>query len=154
MICFYIFHSFSDPHSAQATNSIWLQDVLRHPPPYPMIALPPNGGYWLEDANFKRPDMRHWINKDECDKTAKEYRTHYKGLEHQNYYGLDSTENPIVVSVKLDANGCYDLIIRNNEGSQIACVRESPASGLKKKSSRFFSNFPSKRQILSQFHLA
>ena len=95
-----------------------------------MIALPPNGGYWLEDVNFKRPDLRHWINKDECDKTAKEYRSHFKSLEHQNYYGLDSTENPIVLSVKLDSNtGCYDLIIRTNEGNQIACVRESPTSG-------------------------
>ena len=39
-------------------GSTWLQDVVRHPPPYPMIALPPNGGYWLEDVNFKRPDLR------------------------------------------------------------------------------------------------
>ena len=110
-------------------GSTWLQDVVRHPPPYPMIALPPNGGYWLEDVNFKRPDLRHWINKDDCDKTAKEYRSHFKGLEHQNYYGLDSNETPIVVSVKLDTNGCYDLIVRTNDGNQIACVKESPASG-------------------------
>ena len=74
--------------------------------------------------------FRHWINKDDCDKSAKEYRSHFKGLEHQNYYGLDSNETPIVVSVKLDTNtGCYDLIVRTNDGNQIACVRESPTSG-------------------------
>ena len=74
--------------------------------------------------------FRHWINKDDCDKSAKEYRSHFKGLEHQNYYGLDSNETPIVVSVKLDTNtGCYDLIVRTNDGNQIACVKESPASG-------------------------
>ena len=35
-----------------------------------------------------------------------------------------------MVSVKLDGHtGCYDLIVRTNDGNQIACVKESPASG-------------------------
>ena len=107
-------------------NINWLQDVLRHPPPYPMIAVPPAGGFWLEDT--KRPsnsNQAHWISKEEVDKVAKAYRTHFKGQEHMNYYGVDSTENPVLVSVKLDSNGCYDLIIRTNESNQVACLKES-----------------------------
>ena len=95
----------------EAMANLWLQDVLRHPPPYPMIAVPPTGGYWLEDS--LRPDPRSWMSKEESDKIAKAYRTQFKGREHQNYYGLDSTENPIVISVKLDPNnGFYDIVIR------------------------------------------
>ena len=103
-------------------NINWLQDVLRHPPPYPMIAVPPAGGFWLEDSKRLSPN---WTSKEEVDKVAKAYRTHFKGQEHMNYYGVDSTENPVLVSVKLDANGCYDLIIRTNESNQVACLKES-----------------------------
>ena len=104
----------------------WLQDVLRHPPPYPMIAVPPNGGYWLEDKC--RSDPRTWVSKDECEKAAKAFRNHFKGREHQNYYGLDSTENPIVISVKLDpSNSVFDIVIRTNDSTQLACVKESQA---------------------------
>jgi len=106
----------------------WLQDVLRHPPPYPMIAVPPNGGYWLEASEgSKRPDPRCWISKEDCDKSAKAFANQFKGQEHQNYYGLDSTENPIVISVKLDPNGFFDVVIRTNEKTEVACVKESQA---------------------------
>jgi RAP1 GTPase activating protein 1 len=108
----------------------WLQDVLRHPPPYPMIAVPPNGGYWLEvPAESKRLHKRLWISKDECDKTTKAYADKFKGHEHQNYYGLDSSENPIVVSVKLDASkNLFDVIIRTNEKTEVCSVKENKAS--------------------------
>ena len=103
-------------------NINWLQDVLRHPPPYPMIAVPPSGGFWLEDS---KRFGGSWVSKEEVDKVAKAYRTHFKGQEHMNYYGVDSVENPVLVSVKLDSNGCYDLIIRTNESNQVACLKES-----------------------------
>lgn len=109
-------------------SNLWLQDVLRHPPPYPMIAIPPNGGYWLEqDSNIKRPAIdRSWVSKDELDKTAKAYNSQFKGRDHQNFYGIDSTENPIVISVKLDPhNRFYDLVIRTNDSTQMACLKES-----------------------------
>ena len=115
----------------EAMANLWLQDVLRHPPPYPMIAVPPTGGYWLEDHSTRSsPDPRSWISKEENDRLAKAYRTQFKGREHQNYYGLDSTENPIVISVKLDqhSNGFYDIIIRTNDSHHMACVKESPAA--------------------------
>lgn len=109
------------------SSNLWLQDVLRHPPPYPMIAIPPNGGFWLEqDSNIKRPNDRSWVSKDELDKTAKAYSASFRGREHQNFYGIDSTENPIVISVKLDLhNRFYDLVIRTNDSTQIACLKES-----------------------------
>ncbi len=107
-------------------NINWLQDVLRHPPPYPMIAVPPAGGFWLEDSGKRLISQSvNWTSKDEVDKVAKAYRTHFKGQEHMNYYGVDSTENPVLVSVKLDVNGCYDLIIRTNDSNQVACLKES-----------------------------
>lgn len=112
--------------NSDSMANLWLQDVLRHPPPYPMIALPPNGGFWLEDS--KRIDLRTWVSKEDLDKAAKSYGSQYKGREHQNYYGIDSTENPIVISVKLDPeNGFYDLVIRTNESTQIGCLKESQA---------------------------
>ena len=96
--------------------------------PYPMIAVSPNGDYWLEASEgSKRPDPRCWISKEDCDKSAKTFANQFKGQEHQNYYGLDSTENPIVISVKLDPNGFFDVVIRTNEKTEVACVKESQA---------------------------
>ena len=115
---------------AHNSNNLWLQDVLRHPPPYPMIAVPPSGGYWLEDSNSaKIRQVGTWVSKEEVDKVAKAYRSHFKGREHQNYYGIDSLENPIVISVKFDsAQGLYDLVIRTNESTLLTRVKESPNS--------------------------
>ena len=114
------------PRNSQNLENPWLQDVLRHPPPYPMIAVPPSGGYWLEDPANQRPNS--WVSKEESEKAAKAFRNQFKGREHQNYYGLDSTENPIVISVKLDThNEVFDVVIRTNESTSTVCVKESQA---------------------------
>ena len=76
----------SQSDSRQNSSKQMLQRILKHPPPYPMIAVPPNGGYWLEvPAESKRLHKRLWISKDECDKTTKAYADKFKGHEHQNY---------------------------------------------------------------------
>ena len=53
-----------------------------------MIAVPPNGGYWLEASESKRPDPRSWISKEDCDKAAKTYGDQFKDQNHQAWMNI------------------------------------------------------------------
>ena len=77
------------------------QDTLKHPPPYPTIVLPPNGGYWIEsnDATLDVDDVDVDI---EVDETSRIYRAHFLGYEHYNFYGTDEQlGTSVMVSLKV-----------------------------------------------------
>ena len=65
------------------------QDTLKHPPPYPTIVLPPNGGWWLETPDAGVDDVDDVDVDIEVDDTSRIYRAHFLGYEHYNFYGTD-----------------------------------------------------------------
>nr|CAD7444328.1 unnamed protein product [Timema bartmani] len=82
--------SSSSPPAPSTTNTSrrLLEEVLQRPAPYPMIVLPPGGGYWLDgqdhDCPFDprgQPILPHnaWRSKIETDDTAKCYRRFFVG---------------------------------------------------------------------------
>lgn len=83
-----------------------LEETLRGRVPYPMIVLPPGGGYWLDGLeNESRQNAQHgptapWRSKIECDDTAKCYRRSFLGREHSNFVGVDNDLGPVLLSTK------------------------------------------------------
>ena len=66
----------------------WLLQMLKKPGPYPMIALPPGGGYWVDGVEHNcqldtegNPVLSDITGKPmlEMDETAKCYRRHMLG---------------------------------------------------------------------------
>ncbi|XP_064611477.1 rap1 GTPase-activating protein 1-like isoform X3 [Liolophura sinensis] len=92
------------------TNQELVEEVLKKPGPYPMIVLPPGGGYWQDgsehecqldsDGNPIIPQTSPSKVKLETDETAQCYRKHFLGKEHFNYYSYDESLGPIVLSYK------------------------------------------------------
>ena len=92
--------------SHHSLSSYRLESVLRRPPPYPMVVLPQDGGYWCDPVNQGRINI-----SDECaevpalimepdDQPLHAYRTHFHQAEHFNFCGEDAVLGPVVVSVK------------------------------------------------------
>lgn len=110
-----------------------LQEVLKFPPPYPMIVLP-KMGFWMEpptgmDASTLRRNVAP--SKFECEEFARIYRNHFLNSEHFNFRAYDDVLGPLVLSLKLcddsdqgqqengslDSNKSVQLIARLNSGS-------------------------------------
>ncbi|XP_067128537.1 rap1 GTPase-activating protein 1 isoform X2 [Centruroides vittatus] len=86
-----------------------LEDILLSPGPYPMIVLPPTGGYWVDGVEHDCPidsqgnpiiPKHCWSNKFETDETAKLYREFFLGYEHLNFVSSDDNFGPVVMSIK------------------------------------------------------
>lgn len=88
-----------------------LESLLRSSPPYPMVSLPPEGGFWCDpsdqhnqhnsfdsDGNPVISDTQH-LGPD-LEETCRTYRAHFLQAEHFNFCGLDEVLGPVVVSVK------------------------------------------------------
>ena len=83
--------SRSSSTSSAASSNVsqkHLEEVLQKPGPYPMIVLPPSGGYWVDGQDHECPfDSRgnpilpqnNWRAKFETDDTAKCYRRFFVG---------------------------------------------------------------------------
>ena len=90
-----------------------LEAVLRGSPPYPMVSLPPEGGFWSDPSNIAG-DKDHEGNSvtsdtaplaalngnDSDDNPCRTYRAHFLQSEHFNFCGQDEVLGPVVLSVK------------------------------------------------------
>ncbi|XP_064642552.1 rap1 GTPase-activating protein 1-like isoform X4 [Lineus longissimus] len=99
------------------------EEILKKEGPYPMVAVPPGGGYWLDGADHvcetddegnpvaaAGNDNSAQKAKLEIDETAKCYRRYFLGKEHFNFYGMDETLGPLVMSVKYETISSQDHI--------------------------------------------
>ncbi|XP_040450882.1 rap1 GTPase-activating protein 1-like isoform X2 [Falco naumanni] len=121
-----------------------IHEVLQKGWPYPLIILPQFGGYWIEGTshNLSRlspalPDVPFpWSGKVklESDPTAKLYRKHFLGKEHQNFYSSDVSLGYLVLSVKyeqIEKQENLRLLLRTRTGTKhdlipISCLNEFP----------------------------
>ena len=90
-----------------------LESVLRSSAPYPMVVLPPEGGFWV-DPSDQRNNLHetHFDSDVNCtigelrlgehdDSPCRTYRAHFLQSEHFNFCGLeDNIGGPMVLSVK------------------------------------------------------
>ena len=91
----------SDSLSRQTASKQMLQRILKHPPPYPMVALINQASHWIEpseDVKIKASDKLE-VDSD-C---AKMYREHCSGFEHFNFCASDENGQPLVLTIKLEA---------------------------------------------------
>ena len=89
-----------------------LESVLRSSPPYPMVVLPPEGGFWVDpsdqswyhDSSFDsdgNPVIGDLRLGEHDDSPCRTYRAHFLQSEHFNFCGLeDNIGGPMVLSVK------------------------------------------------------
>jgi len=83
-----------------------LENILRGSPPYPLISLPPNGGFWCDPTELEGCASEHdsVLNKslisDMEESPSRMYRAHFLQTEHFNFCGHDDTVGPVVLSVK------------------------------------------------------
>lgn len=121
--------SYSSPEQSKSKkDSQALNEILSTPGPYPMIVLPPSGGYWLDgdsddcpvddDGN---PQIPHhtWSSKFEMDESATLYRRFFYEKDHFNFVVSDDNIGPVVMSVKtevLDSQEHVRILIRTKNG--------------------------------------
>jgi hypothetical protein len=99
-------------HAPWSASRQRLESVLRSSPPYPMVVLPPEGGFWVDpsvqryhdssydsDGNPVIGDLR--LVGEHDDSPCRTYRAHFLQSEHFNFCGLeDNIGGPMVLSVK------------------------------------------------------
>ena len=94
--------SSSSSDSRQMASKQMLQRILKHPPPYPMVALIHQGSHWIEpnsDLSLKCPRF------EDAENEAKLYRLHFSGYEHFNFCASDpESGGQIVLSVKVTSD--------------------------------------------------
>ncbi|KAJ9597843.1 hypothetical protein L9F63_011338, partial [Diploptera punctata] len=139
--------SRSSSTSSAASSSIsqkHLEEALQKPGPYPMIVLPPGGGYWVDGQEHDCPfDSRgnpvlpqnNWRAKFETDDTAKCYRRFFVGREHLNLIGTDENLGPVCMSVKTENVASQEhtrILLRLKKGTMhelvpSSCLSPSPS---------------------------
>lgn len=105
-----------------------LEQILKKPGPYPLIVMPPGGGYWIDgvyhtcpvDANGKAVIPKfELVTKIERDETAQLFRRHFYGKEHFNFIAIDENWGPLVMSLKVDIVSSQEqlrVLIRTKDG--------------------------------------
>ena len=87
-----------------------LESLLRGSPPYPMVALPPEGGFWSDPSDHSfhngsfdsegNPGVEGPQVVPDLEESCRTYRAHFLQSEHFNFCGLDESLGPVVLSVK------------------------------------------------------
>ncbi|XP_058656532.1 rap1 GTPase-activating protein 1-like isoform X3 [Ammospiza caudacuta] len=121
-----------------------IHEVLQKGWPYPLIILPQFGGYWIEGTSHNLSSLSPTLSdvpfswsgkvKLESDPTAKLYRKHFLGKEHQNFYSSDMSLGYLVLSVKyeqIEKQENLRLLLRTRTGTKhdlipISCLNEFP----------------------------
>ncbi|XP_010209835.1 PREDICTED: rap1 GTPase-activating protein 1 [Tinamus guttatus] len=121
-----------------------IHEVLQKGWPYPLIILPQFGGYWIEGTSHSLSSLNPTVSdipftwsgkvKLESDPTAKLYRKHFLGKEHQNFYSSDTSLGYLVLSVKyeqIEKQENLRLLLRTRTGTRhdlipISCLNEFP----------------------------
>ena len=107
--------------SRQSASKLMLQRILKHPPPYPTVALVNQGSHWIEPnvdptaVNSNKPNQlkvmcRNSARVDSAEESARLYRVHFAGYEHFNFCANDIERGgqPLVLSIKVSdpADSC------------------------------------------------
>ena len=106
--------SQSNSDSRQMASKQMLQRILKHPPPYPMVALIHQGSHWIEPDHKTKLTLSRF---EDAENEAKLYRLHFAGYEHFNFCASDENGQPLVLSVKVTSDE------NNNESEDEKCVR-------------------------------
>nr|XP_042895424.1 rap1 GTPase-activating protein 1 isoform X2 [Parasteatoda tepidariorum] len=105
-----------------------LEEILKKSGPYPLIVLPPGGGYWIDGIHHShaldtqgRPILpkHEFLLKIERDETAQLFRKFFYGKEHFNFIALDDVCGPLVMSLKVDSTSSQEqlkVLIRTKDG--------------------------------------
>ncbi|XP_065559634.1 rap1 GTPase-activating protein 1-like isoform X3 [Artemia franciscana] len=88
------------PPNTPPASKAKLEKILSYPPPYPMVVLPENGGYWVETGGDRNINELPQSISPCPDEAASIYRRYFLGKEHLNFYATDRELGPIVVSIK------------------------------------------------------
>ncbi|KAM4702760.1 rap1 GTPase-activating protein 1-like [Rhinophrynus dorsalis] len=121
-----------------------IHEVLRRGHPLPLLILPPFGGYWIEGTRHSLPSsgsdllaLNDRLRILQSDPTARVYRKHFLGKEHQNFCAQDPRLGAVIVSVKLEQKTeKLRLILRTRSGTKHQLINTSG-----------FSQFPSAVQM-------
>ena len=112
-----------------------LEEILRTSPPYPIVSLPPQGGFWCDptDGDVQLVPIELVA---EAEETCRTYRAHFLQSEHFNFCGLDEVAGPVVLSVKYycDSDGATSnhirIILRLTSGTTHKLVADTSISVL------------------------
>ena len=102
--------SLSSSDSRQMASKQMLQRILKHPPPYPMVALIHQGSHWIEPDHHKNSHAQSSLGSkcprfEDAENEAKLYRLHFSGYEHFNFCASDPENGgQIVLSVKVTSD--------------------------------------------------
>ncbi|KAM6418064.1 rap1 GTPase-activating protein 1-like isoform 13-T14 [Pluvialis apricaria] len=136
-----------------------IHEVLQKGWPYPLIILPQFGGYWIEGTSHNLSSLSPALSdvpfpwsgkvKLESDPTAKLYRKHFLGKEHQNFYSSDMSLGYLVLSVKyeqIEKQENLRLLLRTRTGTKhdlipISCLNEFPSAVQMAKASQLIVAF-------------
>ncbi|XP_074965156.1 rap1 GTPase-activating protein 1-like isoform X15 [Phalacrocorax aristotelis] len=136
-----------------------IHEVLQKGWPYPLIILPQFGGYWIEGTSHNLSSLSPTLSdipfpwsgkvKLESDPTAKLYRKHFLGKEHQNFYSTDMSLGYLVLSVKyeqIEKQENLRLLLRTRTGTRhdlipISCLNEFPSAVQMAKASQLIVAF-------------
>ena len=129
------------PTMATSSQGAWppsrqrLEEILRTSPPYPIVSLPPQGGFWSDPASGE-PQRVPSEPVVEAEETCRTYRAHFLQSEHFNFCGLDEVAGPVVLSVKYycDSDGATSnhirIILRLTSGTKHQLVADTSSSVL------------------------
>ena len=107
----------SQSDSRQNSSKQMLQRILKHPPPYPMVALTNQCAYWSEPNSehnscaITQPLVTCGPTHEED--SAKMYRLHFCGYEHYNFCAnitSDSTTNNLSDQASLSSSSSHTVL--------------------------------------------
>lgn len=93
------------PKQCQQPSKLRLERILSTPGPWPQVVAEGNS-YWvdpqcdLEDDYSSEGSQSAVETKFEIDDSARSYRAHFLGYDHQNFTAVDDDHGPIVLSIK------------------------------------------------------
>ena len=113
-----------------------LETLLRSSLSLPMVALPPEGGFWAEPEQEHSEQQGQELEEDEQE-TCRTYRAHFLQSEHFNFCGLDDSLGPVVLSVRYytgqeerEHTNQSRVILRLTSGTQHSALPPSTCSPL------------------------
>ena len=83
-----------------------LENILQGSPPYPLVSLPPGGGFWCDPTDNKCSqspvdiEYSESLQSDMDESPSRKYRAHFFQSEHFNFCGHDNFLGPVVLSMK------------------------------------------------------
>ncbi|KAM8924706.1 rap1 GTPase-activating protein 1-like [Pelodytes ibericus] len=117
-----------------------IHEILKRGRPLPLLIPPPYGGYWIEGTchslpapGSDLPTSNEKLRLLQSDPTARFYRKHFLGKEHQNFCAQDPKLGAVIMSAKQEQKTeSVRLILRTKSGTKHQLIDTS-----------LFTHFPS-----------